>query len=115
MDSKVSELCEKLYGMAKANPERRFYSLYDKIQRMDVLKEAWLSVVKNDGSPGTDGETIKEIKEKGYGTLLEEIQQELTYIRLMWGRSRSGHRLAQMAVPLEPFPPPPAVLGSLTL
>ena len=77
MDRKVNELCGKLYNMAKADPERRFYSLYDKIWRMDVLKEAWLSVVKNDGSPGTDGETIKEIKEKGYGTLLEEIQQEL--------------------------------------
>ena len=39
MNKKVSELCGKLYDMAKANPERRFYSLYDKAHRMDVLKE----------------------------------------------------------------------------
>ena len=41
MDKKVGGLCGKLYDMAKANPERRFYSLYDKMQRMDVLMEAW--------------------------------------------------------------------------
>ena len=34
---KVSELRGKLYDIAKADPERRFHSLYDKIQRMDVL------------------------------------------------------------------------------
>ena len=77
MDSKVSELCEKLYGMAKANPERRFYSLYDKIQRMDVLKEAWETVRKNGGSPGMDGITIKEMEKQGVETLLNEIQSEL--------------------------------------
>ncbi len=41
--------------MAKANPERRFYSLYDKVERMDVLKGAWESVKKNGRSPGIDG------------------------------------------------------------
>ncbi|EQD34645.1 hypothetical protein B1A_18602, partial [mine drainage metagenome] len=45
-------------------PERRFHSLYDKIQRMDVLERAWESVMKNGGSPGIDGITIKELKEK---------------------------------------------------
>ena len=54
---KVSELQGKLYDIAKAEPERRFHSLYDKIQRMDVLEEAWTSVMKNGGSPGIDGIT----------------------------------------------------------
>ena len=77
MDKKVSELRVKLYDIAKANPERRFYSLYDKIQRMDVLKEAWESVRKNGGSPGMDGITITDVKKRGVETLLNEIQAEL--------------------------------------
>jgi group II intron reverse transcriptase/maturase len=77
MDKKVSELRVKLYDIAKANPERRFYSLYDKIQRMDVLKEAWESVRKNGGSPGMDGITITDVKKPGVETLLNEIQAEL--------------------------------------
>ena len=51
MNKKVSELQAKLYDMAKANPERRFYSLYDKLQRMDILEEAWEAVKKNGSSP----------------------------------------------------------------
>ena len=77
MTGRVSELQTKLYGMAKANPERRFYSLYDKIQRMDVLEEAWEAVRKNVGSPGIDGITIREIKKEGEEKLLKEIQAEL--------------------------------------
>ena len=74
---KVSELQGKLYDIAKAEPERRFHSLYDKIQRMDVLEHAWKSVMKNGGSPGIDGITISELKKNGIETLLTEIQSEL--------------------------------------
>ncbi|MHB8560846.1 MAG: group II intron reverse transcriptase/maturase, partial [Thermoplasmataceae archaeon] len=74
---KVSELCGKLYDIAKAEPERRFHSLYDKIQRMDVLEHAWKSVMKNGGSPGIDGITISELKKSGIESLLREIQSEL--------------------------------------
>ncbi len=74
---KVSELRGKLYDIAKADPERRFHSLYDKIQRMDVLKEAWESVMKNGGSPGIDGTTIEKLKKDGIDLLLKEIQSEL--------------------------------------
>ena len=74
---KVSELCGKLYDIAKAEPERRFHSLYDKIRRMDVLEHAWKSVMKNGGSPGIDGITISELKKNGIETLLTEIQSEL--------------------------------------
>ena len=77
MKDKVSELCGKLYDIAKAEPERRFHSLYDKIQRMDVLEHAWVSVMKNGGSPGIDGITIKELKKNGIEPLLTEIQSEL--------------------------------------
>ena len=74
---KVSELCGKLYDIAKAEPERRFHSLYDKIRRMDVLEHAWKSVMKNGGSPGIDGITISELKKNGIEPLLTEIQSEL--------------------------------------
>ncbi len=77
MKDKVSELCGKLYDIAKAEPERRFHSLYDKIQRMDVLEHAWVSVMKNGGLPGIDGITIKELKKNGIEPLLTEIQSEL--------------------------------------
>ena len=74
---KVSELYGKLYDIAKAEPERRFHSLYDKTQRMDVLEHAWKSVMKNGGSPGIDGTTISELKKNGIEPLLTEIQSEL--------------------------------------
>ena len=74
---KVSELCGKLYDIAKTEPERRFHSMYDKIQRMDVLEHAWKSVMKNGGSPGIDGVTISELKKDGIDQLLTEIQSEL--------------------------------------
>ena len=77
MKDKVSELCGKLYDIAKAEPERRFHSLYDKIQRMDVLEHAWVSVMKNGGSPGIDGITINGLKINGIEPLLTEIQSEL--------------------------------------
>lgn len=74
---KVSELRGKLYDIAKADPERIFHSLYDKIQRMDVLKYAWESVMRNGGSPGIDGITIGKLKKDGIEPLLTEIQAEL--------------------------------------
>ena len=77
MKDKVSELQGKLYDIAKAAPERRFHSLYDKIQRMEVLERAWESVRKNGGSPGIDGVTIRELKKDGIEPLLTEIQSEL--------------------------------------
>ena len=76
MGKSVGEIQRMLYDMAKAEPKKRFHSLYDKIQRMDVLEEAWEIVRRNGGSPGIDGITIRET-EKGVETLLNEIQSEL--------------------------------------
>jgi group II intron reverse transcriptase/maturase len=73
----VQELQRKLYLKAKSQPDFRFYALYDKIYRMDVLKKAWQKVRSNYGSPGIDGVTIKDIEERGVDEFLGEIQQEL--------------------------------------
>ena len=52
---KVRELQIKLYRKAKSEPDFRFYLLYDKIHRADVLLRAWLAKA-NDGAPGVDNE-----------------------------------------------------------
>ena len=79
MPEKVFELRQKLYCKAKREPKFRFYALYDRIYRMDVLQAAWEQVVSNDGAPGPDGVSIEEIRETPGGELklLEEVQKEL--------------------------------------
>ena len=76
---KVFELRQKLYGKAKREPKFRFYALYDRIYRLDVLGAAWAQVASNDGSPGVDGMTIDEVinSPKGPAGLLDELQEEL--------------------------------------
>jgi group II intron reverse transcriptase/maturase len=76
MGENVGELKKMLYDMAKANPERRFHSLYDKIWKMDVLTEAWEAVESNHGSPGIDGVKIEDIDREIEG-VLAQLQAEL--------------------------------------
>lgn len=74
---KVQELQRKLYLKAKSQPNFRFYALYDRIYRMDVLKKAWQKIRANQGCAGIDGRTIKDIEERGVEDFLREIQEEL--------------------------------------
>lgn len=74
---KVQELQRKLYLKAKSEANFRFYALYDKIYREDVLRKAWQKVRLKHGSPGIDGETIGDIEEEGVDDFLMGIQQEL--------------------------------------
>jgi len=74
---KVQELQRKLYLKAKSQLNFRFYALYDKIYRKDVLISAWQKVKANHGSLGIDGVTIKDIEEEGVGVFLKGIQEEL--------------------------------------
>ncbi len=75
---KVSELRWKLGRKAKQEPKFRFYALYDRIYRLDVLTAAWWLVMKNDGAPGLDGVSCQDIIDgPGARKFLEELHEEL--------------------------------------
>src|ERR1043166_8858753 len=57
----VRQLQRTLYAKAKQGKEVKFYSLYDKVWREDVLWEAWQQVKANKGAPGVDGQSIEAI------------------------------------------------------
>jgi len=74
---KVSQLRRKLAEKAKREPRFRFYALYDRIYRKDVLWSAWCIVQRNDGGPGIDGQTIEEVEQYGAIRLIDEIHELL--------------------------------------
>ena len=75
---KIRTLQRKLYAKAKQEPAYRFYALYDKISRAEVLAYAWQLVRANRGSPGVDGISFEAI-ENGIGvdTFLRELAVNL--------------------------------------
>lgn len=73
----VQQLQEKLGHAAKENKKRRFHALYDKVYRMDILREAWRRVRANKGSAGIDGETLADIERQGENLFLHECQRIL--------------------------------------
>jgi RNA-directed DNA polymerase len=74
---KVRELQIKLYRKAKSEPEYRFYQLYDKVYREDVLWRAWTLAKANQGAPGVDGESFEDIESKGVMEWLNGLREEL--------------------------------------
>jgi RNA-directed DNA polymerase len=75
--SKIRELQIKLYRKAKNEPGYRFYMLYDKIYREDILAHAYARARANNGAPGVDGQSFAEIESQGVEGWLTGIRQEL--------------------------------------
>jgi len=75
---KVQELRKALYERAKREPGLRFYSLYDKVYREDVLAHSYALCRANRGAAGPDGVTFEDIEEgEGPGRLLARLAEEL--------------------------------------
>src|SRR5260221_5537130 len=73
----VQKLQTALHDKAKGSPNFRFYVLYDKVYREDVLAFAYECCKANGGAAGVDGQTFEDIEEYGVKKWLDELTQEL--------------------------------------
>jgi len=94
---KVQTLQAALQAKAKAEPAFRFYSLWDKVCRADVLSEAYRRCHANGGAPGVDGVTFKQIEDQGVDRWLAAVRESLvgkTYtcqpLRRVWIAKADG-------------------------
>jgi RNA-directed DNA polymerase len=93
---KVRKLQRALYRTAKQDKKKRFYSLYDKVWRADVLWEAWRQVKANKGAPGVDGMAIE--------TIINTGQEEEMITKLQKALREQRHQFASVRVVEIPKP-----------
>lgn len=79
LPEKLSSLRQKLYRKAKQEPKFRFYALYDRIYRRDVLTSAYRIARTNNGAGGVDGVTFETIEATagGEAAFINEIHESL--------------------------------------
>jgi RNA-directed DNA polymerase len=73
----VQKLQMALHAKAKESPDFRFYALYDKVYRKDVLVYAYQRCKANRGAAGVDSQTFEDIEQYGVERWLDELAQEL--------------------------------------
>lgn len=74
---KVRKLQAALHAKAKGSPSYRFYLLYDKVYRQDILAYAYRVCAANGGAAGVDGQEFEDIESQGRETWLGELAEEL--------------------------------------
>jgi len=74
---KVWKLQTTLHAKAKRSPDYRFYALYDKVHRADVLEEAYRRCRSNGGAAGVDAVTFADVEKYGREPWLDELAEEL--------------------------------------
>ncbi len=102
----VRKLQRALQTKAKGAPGYRFYLLYDKLYRKDVLKYAYDRCKANKGAPGVDGQDFADIEAYGEERWLDELADKLhkkTYrieaVRRVWIPKADGKKLRPLGIP----------------
>ena len=90
---KIQTLQRKLYLKAKREKTYRFYALYDKIYRKDILAHAYAQCRSNKGAPGVDGQDFADIE--AYGVQRRSANWRLRSGRRLTDRSRSDECLSR--------------------
>lgn len=73
----VQDLRRKIYAAAKSDKQKRFWGMYRHIFKEEVLYTAYRMAKENNGAPGIDGVTFKDIENAGIAQFITELQQEL--------------------------------------
>ena len=111
----VQKLQTVLHAKAKSEPNYKFYSLWDKIYRWDIMWEAWKRVKANRGAPGMDNETFEMIQDQGVNKWLGKLRKELMEksfrsvlgLFMDWTRERQAFWwLSRRREPWAPFQKP---------